>query len=341
MMQEYLKTSPQRQEAFNWLYQLISPKYIAMVEQNFEPDSDMIAPFKAYIAYRVAVESALLFNDPNEYHFNTYHDIKNQLTSDVTTVIRRSQNPWLKKCFQEGLRFQPGSVEFELRQQIFLDMQKDCAFLRDHILGPELDQLKPSVNLSWSIWQMQPWMWVALVGVFLFFGAFINVGLATVLLNKEVLMGIGTALLIGVVAQWLIKAVPSFLRSVQLKWHYGQWLGITERNHLSNLHPEKLIGDNSSWMSYFNGSKKSGVNETWVDLDQWMAQNLSLYTFAKPQNDTKVQATPGRPTSWGMMQFFSSDNVRSDVQEATVETRPSVADQDINYNLPGRYAPGS
>ena len=172
-MQEYLQTSPQRQEAFNWLYQLISPKYIAMVEQHFEPDSDMIAPFKAYIAYRIAVESALLFNDPNEYHYNTYQDIKSQLSSDVTAVIRRSQNPWLRKCFQDGIRFQPGSIEFELRQQIFLDMQKNCAFLRDHILRPELDQLKPSANLSWSIWQIQPWMLVALVGVFLFFGAFI------------------------------------------------------------------------------------------------------------------------------------------------------------------------
>ena len=224
MMEEHLETSIQRQEAFDWLYQLVSPKYISMVEQNFEPDSDAVPVFKAFIAYRIAMETTLLYNDPNEYHVNTCHDLKNQLNSQVTKIARRSSNPWLRKCFNDGLKFQPGTVELQLRQNILLDIQKSFNFLRDQILSPEMEQLKSSEKIAFSV---QPWMFVPAIAFCIFLALFINFGGAALLLNKDVILGISTAILLGVGVRWTVMSVPGFWRSLQLRWHYGQGLSST------------------------------------------------------------------------------------------------------------------
>ena len=336
MMEEKLHFKQQRQEAFNWIYNLVSPKYIAMVEQRFDADSDMVPAFKAYIAYRIAVETAMMFNDSSEYHINTYQDIKKQLSNQVLSVIQVSRNPWLKKCFQEGLRFQPGSVELQLRQDIFLDMQKSFAFLRDQVLLPEMDQLKQSSKFNWTI---QPWMMVAVIAAFMFLGLFINFGLASVLFNKDVLFGLGAILLAGLTARWTMNNVPGMIRSWQLYMHYGHGLSNRERRHLEHLHPDQLIGDVNTWFGFLNGANKSGVNETWVDLEQWMNMNLNLTAFKDQPSETQRQVTPGRPSSWGPMRFFRSGKM-VDITPPKTKTPPKE-NQDIDYNQLGRYKPGS
>ena len=152
MMQESLQTKKQRQEAFDWLYQTISPKYIRMVEDRFDQDSDLIPAFKALIAHRIAIETAMIFDNAGRYHPETYRDIKKQLSSHVTSVIHKTQNPWLQKCFKTGLQFHGTTEEFKLRQDIIIELQKSFDFLRTEILGqkyknPKL-QYKNRLKLS-------------------------------------------------------------------------------------------------------------------------------------------------------------------------------------------------
>lgn len=336
MMDEKLHFKQQRQEAFNWIYDLVSPKYIEMVEQRFDADSDMIPAFKAYIAYRIAVETAMMFNDSSEYHINTYQDIKKQLSSQVLSVIQRTQNPWMKKCFQEGLRFQPGSVELQLRQEIFLDMQKSFSFLREQILLPEMEKFKESYKFNWTI---QPWMMVAGIVAFMFLGVFINIGITSILFNKDLLLGIGSALVLGLAARWTVNHVPGMIRSWRLYMNYGQGLGTRERRHLEHLHPDQLIGEMNTWFSFLNGTKKSGVNETWVDLEQWMGTHLNLTVLKDQPTESQRQATPGRPSSWAPMRFFRSGKM-VDVTPPKSTTPPKEI-HEIDYDQPGRYKPGS
>ena len=81
------------------------------------------------------------------------------------------------------------------------------------------------------------------------------------------------------------------------------------------------------------------VNETWVDLEQWMNANLNLYNFKEKPSETQRQVTQGRPSSWAPMRFFRGGKM-VDVTPPKPATPPNEI-HEINYDQPGRYKPGS
>lgn len=323
MFDEKTRSKQQRQEAFDWLYNLVSPKYVEWVERRFDENSEAIPAFKAYIAFRIAIETARLFNNRHEFHVNTYNDIQKQLSAGVSKVITRTQNPWLQKCFQNGLKFQPGTVEFRLRQEILLDMQMSFSFLREDILGPELEALKPTAAPVWSFYN---WLVIGAVLLLLSFGFIFNLASLALLLNKQFIIGLVSVGLLVLTARWLMKAIPAMWRSTQLYYHYGQVLGAKERNHLAQLHPNQLLGEQGSWLSsIFSGYKESGVNEEWVDLEQWLLINFNLHSHVEKNQVQQPASTPGRPLSWTSVTVFSGNRGNHVSAEATTEETASAS----------------
>lgn len=323
MMQESLQTKKQRQEAYDWLYQTISPKYIRMVEDRFDQDSDLIPAFKALIAHRIAIETAMIFDNAGEYHPETYRDIKKQLSSHVTSVIHKTQNPWLQKCFKTGLQFHGTTEEFKLRQDIIIELQKSFDFLRTEILGPEIQKSKAAIQKSFKI---EPWIW-ALIGVgIVCFGVFFSSLALTILMNKELMITLGTLLSIMLIARWSMEFIPSMWRSMQFRWQFGTGLGTKEREHLANLHPDHLVGEKNQWFGFIlNSSNQSGVNETWVDLDEWLMCHFNLYPKQKIEAQTNLSSTPGKPLSFNSVRFFKSCDSSEARQQALAHYTGSVS----------------
>lgn len=265
MLEEITTHTNPRIKAFDWVYGLIYNKYSDLIQRGtVGSDPKVIQALEIYFAYTIAKELSQLWVQYTS-------DINQQLDTSVQSLMRQYPNNSLLKLMFSKAKKPTDDPIFDLRNTLKEKIEKDFAYLRSDILGPEVGLIqKQTFRAQGVVTRMVMMVTVALS---LYFGMGLVLPLLGLVASKEIVGATMLSALFIMTLHFAGQSLPSMYRSILNKVYYGSFLWDVHRDHLNNLNPaniEKSKMVNSMMSTFANQSANQlQLSDTWLDLFSW------------------------------------------------------------------------